>query len=625
MPHLAPHKRVPPKILYDQGPDYTRPPLELRPEARQNLLEHLRLLYGRVAAQECLPELERILKVHHAHKSPELRELLDGRDSQRLFSEKDMIMITYGDMISDGGGTPLAVLARACDAYLEAPDILHILPFFPYSSDRGFSVVDFRRVDPRLGTWEDIHRLAGRYRLMFDGVLNHVSAHSEVFQQFLDGDPAVREFFIAYNSPDELTPDQRSKIFRPRVSDILTPFMTINGPRYLWTTFSEDQIDLNYRNPRVLLSVVDSLLFYIRQGADLLRLDAVTYIWAEPGTECIHLAQTHEIVKLLRAVVEAAAPGVALITETNLPHADNVSYFGNGRDEAHMVYNFALPPLVLHAFYRQDASRLAAWAAELEPPSEATAFFNILDTHDGVGLMGVKNLLPPEEIDFIVERARANGAMISMKTVEGGGEEPYEINSTWWSVLNHDGGEDHGLQLDRYLASRAVALSLKGVPGVYLHGALGSSSDLAAYGRTGQKRDVNRGTVNLAVLEAELSDPYSRLGRLGPRINHLQVTRVSQKAFHPQGRQMVLKAPDPVLALLRLSPDGQERLLSLINVSAGKVALRLELPPEARGAGSWRDLLQASGAEEQDGALDLELRPYQVMWLRPAGEAGASG
>ncbi|MCB2192479.1 MAG: alpha-glucosidase C-terminal domain-containing protein, partial [Deltaproteobacteria bacterium] len=353
------------------------------------------------------------------------------------------------------------------------------------------------------------------------------------------------------------------------------------------------------------------------------RLDAVTYIWAEPGTECIHLEQTHEIVKLLRTVVAAAAPGVALVTETNVPHADNISYFGNAYDEAHMVYNFALPPLVLHAIYRQSAKVLTAWAADLEPPSDATAFFNILDTHDGIGLMGVKQILPSEEVEFIVDCAKANGALVSMKTVEGGGEEPYEINSTWWSAINHEGGEDHELQVERYLASRAVALALKGVPGVYIHGALGSSSDLEAYQRTGHKRDVNRGTVNLAVLEAEFEDPSSRLGRLGPRISHLQVTRVSQKAFHPHGVQMVLQAPEQVFALLRVSPDGSERLLSFINLSAAKVSFDLELPGPAKGAGTWHDLVQQGQVQENGGKLKLALEPYQVMWLRPQGEPGA--
>jgi sucrose phosphorylase len=619
-----PHNPVFTKPLYDPDPDYTRPRLEISQAARQDLLSHLRFLYGQAAAEANLPELERIIQVHHAYKPPELRGQEAERASRPLFSQDDMILITYGDMIAGGEGTPLAVLAQACDAYMEAPNILHILPFFPYSSDRGFSVVDFHRVDPRLGTWDDIRRLAGRYRLMFDGVLNHVSARSEVFQDFLAGKPEVQDFFIAYNSPDELTPDQRSKIFRPRVSDILTPFMTINGPRYVWTTFSADQIDLNYRNPQVLLEVVDALLFYIRQGADLLRLDAVTYIWAEPGTECVHLEQTHEIVKLLRTVVDLAAPGVALVTETNVPHQDNVAYFGDGSNEAHMVYNFALPPMVLHAIYRGEARRLAAWAAGLETPGPDTHFFNILDTHDGIGLMGVKDILPPAEIDFIVETARAHGALVSLKTVEGGGQEPYEINSTWWSAMNpEDSGEDPELQMARYLASRAVALSLKGVPGVYLHGVLGSSNDLETYRQTGHKRDVNRATVDIRRLEEEWSRPGSRLRRLSPRLRHLQLIRVSRPAFHPQGSQEVLSAPDQVLALLRTSPAKDESILALINLSSQPVSLGLSLPPAVARAGRWRDLVGGGEFASSNGELTLELAPYQVAWLTPVGEAGA--
>ncbi|MCF8033954.1 MAG: alpha-glucosidase C-terminal domain-containing protein [Desulfarculaceae bacterium] len=614
-----PQKPVPPKAHYDTDPDYSRPRLEIPPERREHFHSLLASLYGAEVARALLPELERIIQVHHAHKPEALRALEPERAARPMFSQGDLVLITYGDMIAGGEGTPLATLAEACDSYMEAPDILHILPFFPYSSDRGFSVVDLKQVDPRLGSWDDIHRLAGNYRLMFDGVLNHLSARSEVFQDFLAGRPDVQDFFIAYNSPDELTPDQRSKIFRPRVSDILTPFTTINGMRYVWTTFSPDQIDLNYRHPPVLLEVVDALLFYIRQGADLLRLDAVTYVWAEPGTECVHLPQTHAIVKMLRAVVELAAPGVALITETNVPHADNVSYFGDGFDEAHMVYNFALPPLVLHAIYRGDASYLAAWARELEPPSQDTYFFNILDTHDGVGLMGVKEILPREELKFIEQSAQANGALVSYKTVEGGGEEPYEINSTWWSAINRPHG-DLDRQVARYVASRAVCLSLKGVPGVYLHGALGSENDMATYERTHHKRDLNRATVDLKRLEREWGHPGTKLNLMGNRIRHLRLLRVAQPAFHPQGRQQVLDAPRPVLALLRTSPGGKDHLLSLINFSDQAVSLELPLPEEVAGVERWRDLVAGDEALSPEGKLSLELRPYQVAWLRPLGE-----
>jgi len=145
---------------------------------------------------------------------------------------------------------------------------------------------------------------------------------------------------------------------------------------------------------------------YVRRGADIIRLDAVTYLWAEPGTRCIHLEQTHQIVKLLRDVLDVVAPHVALITETNVPHEENISYFGNGYDEAQMVYNFALPPLVLYTMYKEDATVLSEWASNLEPPSDQTCFFNFLDSHDGIGLLGVKNILPKNQIDFIIEKAK---------------------------------------------------------------------------------------------------------------------------------------------------------------------------------------------------------------------------
>ena len=316
------------------------------------MLARLEFLYGRETAEAAMPELERILKVHHAHKPPELIEYEAALDPRSSASPS---------VTSSSSPTPTRCAARSAtgiealhrfvETYYDAVNTIHMLPFFPYSSDRGFSVVDFKAVDPKVGSWDLVRELAFDYDLMFDAVFNHASSRSEMFRGFLRGDPQYDDFFIAYDSPDDLTPEQRSKIFRPRTSDILTRYETIDGPKYIWTTFSPDQIDFNFRNPAVLLAVLESLLFYVRRGADIIRLDAVTYLWSEPGTESIHLPQTHEIIKLLRDVLDTVAPGVALVTETNVPHEQNITYFGDGTDEAHMVYNFALPPLVLHTFY----------------------------------------------------------------------------------------------------------------------------------------------------------------------------------------------------------------------------------------------------------------------------------
>lgn len=612
---------LPQKHLYNRQPDYTRPLWQMPPEGRDDLLSHLNLLYGEEAALQHLPELERIMQVHHAHKPPEMLADEKRHDPMEQLSEKDMVLITYGDMITGGQGTPLSVLAYTCEKYMAAPNTLHILPFFPYSSDRGFAVVDFDQVDPNLGTWDDIRTMARRHKLMFDGVLNHVSSHSQLFQEFINGNPLNSDLFVAYDSPDELTPDQRSKIFRPRVTDILTRFDTLRGPKWVWTTFSADQIDFNYRNPEVLIGIVDALLFYVRNGADMLRLDAVTYLWAEPGTECVHLPETHEAIKLMRTVMDLVAPGVTLVTETNVPHKDNISYFGNGSDEAHMVYNFALPPMVLYTFYTQDASALRAWAKDIEPPSATTAFFNMLDTHDGIGLMGVKGILSKDQIDLIIDNAKKNGALINYKTVEGGGQEPYEINSTWWNAIipEQDDG-DLAIQVTRYVASRSIAMVLKGVPGQYLHGALGSLNDMETYCRTRHNRDVNRASINFKEIIREAEAPGSKLNLLEKALIPLNVLRVTQRAFHPRGAQKILDAPVQVFASLRISPESDQHLLALTNVSESGVKLSFAIEELGSASSQWRDLLEDTPFEVSNGVLVINIEPYKILWLRPEDE-----
>ncbi len=608
------------KIRYNPEPDFTKPLLEISHETRERLFSRLSFLYGKTEAEKWLPELERILKAHHAHKSRELVEMEKEVDPKERFTEKDMVLITYGDMIHGEGKTPLAVLHNFVRTFNRgAINTLHILPFFPYSSDRGFAIVDFRMVDPNLGTWDDILNMADEYNLMFDGVLNHCSSKSRMFREFLRGNPRFKHFFISYNSPDELTADQRSKIFRPRTSDILTKFHTVDGPRYVWTTFSEDQIDINFRNPDALMTVIEGLLFYVRRGADMLRLDAVTYIWAEPGTECVHLPETHEIVKLLRDVLEAVAPGVALVTETNVPHEDNVSYFGNGYDEAHMVYNFALPPLVLHTFYTGNATAVSEWTRDLRIESDSATFFNILDTHDGIGLMGVRNILPKKDIDFIIQKAKENGALISYKMTEDFSEEPYEINSTWWSAINKDdNGEDVLLQVKRYVASRSIAFAIQGVPGIYAHGVAGTSNDYELFNRTKHNRDVNRGVIDVPTLSEALNGSHSKLSLIRHYGSKLALARTTRRAFHPQGDQRVLMISPNVFAVLRTSPENDQRILALTNVTARPCNVVISLSELGMDETRWRDVLSEKEWQADKGKLSLNLEPYDVAWLKPS-------
>jgi glucosylglycerate phosphorylase len=603
-------------------PDFTRPRLELPQEARDRIFERLRVLYPDPVAQSALSGIERILQVFDAHKPLELvgRER-DFNPSER-FTEKDVILITYGDLLYKKRQSPLKTLGDFCDSYLRGTiNTLHILPFFPSSSDRGFSIIDFETVDPLLGTWRDIHELEARYRLMFDGVINHVSSKSRWFVEFLAGNPEYEDFFIWFASEEELTPEQRRMIFRPRTTPILTRYETLRGPRYVWTTFSPDQIDLNYRNPKVLLRVIEILLFYVRQGADILRLDAVTYLWNQPGTRCIHLEQTHEIIKLLREIVSVVAPHVALVTETNVPHEENIAYFGSGNDEAHMVYNFALPPLVLHSFYTADARALSEWAASMKPPSETATFFNFLDSHDGIGLLGAKGILSQEGIDRICRRATDHGGFISYKTAEDGTEVPYELNITWYSALNSkQKTEPLRLQIKRFLASRAMALVLQGVPGIYLHSLFGTHNDHTAVEATRENRVINRAIVDLRSLLRSLKHPRSKKYRINRDLGKMIHARCNHRAFHPNGRQKVLFLSPAVFALVRASPEGDRTVLTLTNVTRMKRKVEIPIEEVKRCEGPWQDLLSEKKFSPKKERLSLTLQPYEVLWLAPLSQ-----
>ncbi len=613
------------RIPYDERPDFSRPILDVPVEAANRIFKRLARLYGEKIAWVNMPEVVRLLRVHHAHKPPELIEFQKNTDIAERFTERDMALITYGDLIHSENQSPLAALAKFLELLGRRGPVfntLHILPFFPSTSDRGFSITDYRSVNPTLGSWRDIDQLGKTFKLMFDGVFNHASSQSEAFQQMLCGHPDFWDFAITFQSEDDLTADQRAVLRRPRTSDVLTKYYSIDGPVWVWTTFSPDQIDLNFRNPKVLLAIIDTLLHYVRRGANLIRIDAATYMWHEPGTPSASLDQTHEIIKIFREILDIAAPRVVLVTETNVPHTENVSYFGDGYDEAQVVYNFALPPLVLHAFYRGDSTWLSTWATGLNYPTPATTYLNILDTHDGIGLQGASEILPKEEITFLAETAQLNGALISYRSANGG-VEPYEINTTWYSALNPpNSAEDRELQVKRFTASRAIALAIRGVPGIYLHGLVGSRNAVEAALETGVKRDINRATLEESELRAQAREPNSRLSLINRFLGRLLDLRISRRAFHPNGAQKILALDPRVFAVLRSSPEGTEHVLAVTNVTAERFPLGV--PMEELGVVDrfWYGMFSGRGWSVKDGALQLELLPYDVLWLSPLCELG---
>ena len=611
------------RIDYLPKPDFTLPAPEISGEGRGRLAARLDFLYGPKVTETVLPELLRIIRVHLAHKPEELKQEEKAFQPACRFSERDMILITYADMVHARGKTGLAALTAFLEYFRRgdpAFSILHVLPFFPSSSDRGYAVIDFHTVSPDIGTWADIRNLGQVYRLMFDGVLNHASSQSKAFQEMLCGNPLYKDFAISFRSPEELTPEERSVLRRPRTSDVLSCFQSINGPRWVWTTFSPDQIDLNYHNPEVLLSAIETLLFYVRAGADLIRLDAVTYFWKQLGTSSASLQQTHQIVKLFRDVLDLCSPQVILVTETNVPHEENIAYFGDGRDEAQLVYNFALPPLVLHAFYRESSRWLSEWAARLQYPSPTTTYLNILDTHDGIGLSGVQSILPDQERSFLTKEAQHRGALISNRSSPEG-EVPYEINTTWYSALNvENNGETKVLQVQRFAASRSIALALKGVPAVYLHGLAGSRSDLLLALQTKMKRDVNRMPLEMEAVTKDLAHPGSTLNLLSIIMGRLLTTRVQHAAFHPNGEQRVLSLGDEVFALLRVSPAREEHILCVTNITPRILDLEVDVGCLGFQDMAWFDLVGGRGWHAAEGRLCLRLCPYDVLWLSPFHE-----
>jgi len=607
------------KFIHNLEPDYQKVYLEIPDDFREKILTKLSRLYGEDTAKEYMPELERICRVYYAYKTEEMLERTKTLDPKNLFTEEDVILITYGDLIREEGASPLTTLSKFCGLYLKQTiNTLHILPFFPYSSDRGFAIEDFETVDPELGSWKDIEDLASRYKLMFDGVINHVSSKSRWFQRFLDGTPHYKDFFISYDSYDDLTSEERSAIFRPRTTDILTKFHTIDGEKHIWSTFSKDQIDLNYKNPEVLVRVIEILLLYARKGAVIIRLDAVTFLWANPGTSCANLEETHMIVKVFRDILDLVAPHVSIITETNIPHEDNISYFGNGSDEAHMVYNFALPPLVLHTFYTKDTTRLNEWAESLKPPSETTAYFNFLDSHDGVGLMAVKDLLSHDEIQFIIRRAREHGGYISYKTDKDGQEVPYEINITWFNALCREDGTPHtDLQVDIFIASRAMALALQGVPGIYLHSFFGTRNDIDAVSCPISKREVNRKALDYNTLTKAIDDPDTLTSKIIRKLNSIISLRTKQSAFHPNGAQKILKVKPEIFAVLRTSPNEDQHILSLINITDDEIQIAIPLREVQVLKQEWYDLISQDKHTFKDENISLTLKPYDIVWLEP--------
>ncbi|HJN07694.1 MAG TPA: sugar phosphorylase [Pirellulaceae bacterium] len=548
-------------------------------------------------ADECLSKLLQLVEQH-------FRRL--PADSRCGWDERDVVLITYGDQVQSDSRTPLAELQNFLVGHRldELIRTVHLLPFYPFSSDDGFAVIDHREVDLALGDWEDVRELGRKFELMFDLVVNHASSRSRWFQEYLAGNEPHVRYFIEADPQTDL-----SAVTRPRSLPLLTPVETSRGTRHVWTTFSADQIDLNFANPAVLCEMLDVLLHYIRQGARIIRLDAIAYLWKQIGTSCIHLPQTHEIVKLFRDLLGAVAPHVLLLTETNVPHAENVSYFGHG-DEAQIVYQFSLPPLLLDALLNQDARPLVTWLAALEPARPGTTFLNFTASHDGVGVRPLEGLITEDRFERLVQSVRSCGGLVSTRRQPGGTDAPYELNISYVSALGDPRNPDIDLHVRRFLTSQGLMLSLRGIPGVYFHSLFGTPNDLESAESGGQPRRINRRKFLREELDLQLADTGSLQARIFAGYRHLLSTRTGQPAFHPDARQDVWHCDEPwLIALQRTSLDGEQRILVLANVSEEKRQVDLSRFSELS---SMRDLLSN---RRVDCRQRIELAPCSLVWL----------
>ncbi|AUY41223.1 sugar phosphorylase [Leclercia adecarboxylata] len=516
------------------------------------------------------------------------------------WDEKDIVLITYADQFSAPGEKALPVFTRFYNEWLSRSfSHVHLLPFYPWSSDDGFSVIDYHEVAPETGSWCDVAELKKSASLMFDFVCNHMSAKSKWFENYINQMPGYEDFFISVDPETDL-----SAVTRPRALPLLTPFTLHDGSvRHLWTTFSEDQIDLNFASPEVLIAMVDVLLHYLMEGARYIRLDAVGFMWKIPGTNCIHLEQTHRLIQLFRAITDRVAPGTVLITETNVPHKDNISYFGDGENEAQMVYQFSLPPLVLHAVHCQDVRALCQWASSLKLPSMKTTWFNFLASHDGIGLNPLRGILPESEILSLVEKLQQEGALVNWKNNPDGTRSPYEINVTYLDALSAKESEDNE-RIARFILAHAVLLSFPGVPAVYIQSILGSRNDYDGVERLGYNRAINRKKYRAGEIDAELEDNKSLRHSIYHRLTQLIAVRRTEKAFHPDSQTIFETSGAHVFKIIRTADNG-ERITALFNFSNYQQNIHSDIE-------TGRELI----AGEDIRSTTLSLNPWQVMWIK---------
>jgi len=480
-------------------------------QLKDKIIHHLAFIYADVEIDKPIESVaEQLLDKMRLTQSSDIQT---PRPHENLWSEEDVVLITYGDTIFRASNSldegpvevPLKTLGTFLNRYCaNAINHVHILPFFPYSSDDGFSVIDYSSVNQALGGWDDVQAIAEDFSLMVDLVINHCSARSAWFTQFIEHTEPGKNFFFTANKEDDL-----SLVVRPRTSELLRETNTAIGDKQVWCTFSHDQVDFDFRNPEVLSAFVEIIRLYLDKGTRIFRFDAIAFLWKIPGTSCINLPQTHEAVRLLRTLIEHADNNALIITETNIPNRENLTYFGNA-NEAHAIYNFSLPPLLVNTLVSGSSQYLKSWLMSMPPAQNGTFYFNFIASHDGIGLRPAEGLLSEQEIDDLVNGMQKFGGRVGWRTGDNGKQKPYELNIALIDALKGTlaNGEDEW-QIMRFICAHAIMFGLEGVPGLYIHSLIGTTNDEERVQHTGQNRSINRHRWAYKELIAELDDVHS--------------------------------------------------------------------------------------------------------------------
>lgn len=560
---------------------------------------HLDFVYPDVDTDALTARLIAIMGLQECHVKPQ--------DHENTWSENDVWLITYGDSIVQEGEKPLATLNRFANEELkDTINGVHILPFFPYSSDDGFSVIDYSQVNDGLGDWEDIEKIAENFHLMADLVINHCSSRSRWFDNFKQRKDPGKDYFFEASPEDDV-----SNVVRPRTSPLLREVETLDGKKHVWCTFSHDQVDLDFSNIEVLCEFIGIIKHYLDRGVRIFRLDAVAFLWKEIGTPCIHLPQTHEVIRLIRTLIEHHSPNAILITETNVPNHENLSYFGNA-NEAHAVYNFSLPPLLLQALTAGTSKHLKAWQMTMPPAQMGTFFFNFIASHDGIGLRPAEGLLSDEEIEELVNVMQLNGARISWRSAEGGRNKPYEINVTLFDAMQGTVKGPDRWQIERFLCAHAIMFSLEGIPGIYIHSLLATNNYYEGVELTNQNRTINRYKWDYEQIKDALGQDHSHHARVFEGMNKLLKIRRKQPAFHPNAVQFTLHLGDEVFGFWRQSQRRDQSIFCLHNVTDQEICIPVS-SINLISLDTWVDLI--SGKDFSDIRQDVILKPYQFVWL----------